>query len=512
MAVKSGSPYPTIATGTYLSCVLDEFGEAVTWGGSGQYGSDPPPAFPAGPYKNISCNHGYGLGVTTGGSVVSAGTPQSNNGQTAIPSGLNDVMVVSAGYRHALAVRENGAVVGWGSDSSGEATAPGTLDDAVKVVAGRDESLAMKADGSAVSWGYVANDVASTLSGVVDIGGYDETFIALLDDGTVLSWEKYGEGSDSAPAGLVDVVQVACGFDHYVALQADGTVVCWGENNRGQTDVPAGLADVVHIQAGGDQTIAVQSDGTVVMWGFDNQEQSTPPAGQKAMVPGEPDPISGSLSGAIRIGFTAIANHDPAPKGEITARIPIRFRGAAYQDWTQSVPLSELQELYFLVIEADGLEPIEIPISSWQATNQSEGRQKFLQAVIPAAADLMEDIEARAGGELAILKGYRLSDGAVRREEIIRTTFGQPRSDQGGTNFTVTVSGYSDGGSVSSGDRTLTGIRSISMSDGNPRVRCDIDLFLRPGMTVTAGEMTFRADYINYFVGRADKFCEVSQR
>jgi len=43
-------------------------------------------------------------------------------------------------------------------------------------------------------------------------------------------------------------------------------------------------------------------------------------------------------------------------------------------------------------------------------------------------------------------------------------------------------------------------------------VRCDIDLFLQPGMTVTAMGETFRAGYINYYVSQTDKFCEVGER
>ena len=41
---------------------------------------------------------------------------------------------------------------------------------------------------------------------------------------------------------------------------------------------------------------------------------------------------------------------------------------------------------------------------------------------------------------------------------------------------------------------------------------CDIDLFLQPGMTVTALNESFQADYINYYVNDTDKFCEVGER
>lgn len=205
---------------------------------------------------------------------------------------------------------------------------------------------------------------------------------------------------------------------------------------------------------------------------------------------------------------------DPA-LAALDALFPIRFQAAAFQDWVAKLPPAQLQEVYRLVITGaqNGLENLYIGgISSWQATNQAGGRSSYVQAVIPAADQYLDDISARQKGELVIQKGYRFADGQVQYDEIMRSGFDSLRPDRGQRALTITVSGYMKNKPASTGARALTGIRSISVSNGQRRVRCNIDLFLQPGMTVTALDETFTADYINYYVSNTDKFCEVSER
>ncbi len=199
----------------------------------------------------------------------------------------------------------------------------------------------------------------------------------------------------------------------------------------------------------------------------------------------------------------------------LDAVFPIRLQAAAFQDWVSKIPPIQLQEVYRLVITGApaGQDDLYIGgISSWQATNQAGGRSSYVQAVIPAADQYLDDISARQKGELVIQKGYRFADGQVQYDEIMRSGFDSLRPDRGQRALTITVSGYMKNKPTSTGTRALTGIRSISTSNGQRRVRCNIDLFLQPGMTVTALDETFTADYINYYVNDTDKFCEVSER
>src|SRR5690554_5445638 len=220
-------------------------------------------------------------------------------------------------------------------------------------------------------------------------------------------------------------------------------------------------------------------------------------------------------AGSSVVGFSVSSYGLHGSGGAGSSVAGVEAFGTGYLDWLSVLPPISLQEVYRLVItgEADGLPDLHIGgISSWQATNQSGGRSSYLQAVIPAADSIIDDIADRKNGFLVIQKGYRTSDGSARYEEILRSRFDNLRPDRGQRALTVTVSGYMPGRPLFSGSRTLTGIRSISTQNGKRRVRCDVDLFLQPGMNVEALGDSFVASFINYYVSSADKFCEVGER
>ena len=226
--------------------------------------------------------------------------------------------------------------------------------------------------------------------------------------------------------------------------------------------------------------------------------------------------IANAAEGSAGLVFSAFGDGlTGIYEGAGSPALRLASSGSGYSDWIASIPPVQIQEVYRLRItgSADGLSDLYIGgISSWQATNQAGSRSAYLQAVIPAATEYVAPISARQNGDLIIEKGYKFSDGTSYFSEIIRSDFDTFRPDRGQRALTVTVSGYRSNNPVSSGSRKLTGIRSISSPNGKRRVRCDVDLFLKPGMTVTAMDESFVADYINYYVSQADKFCEVGER
>lgn len=234
-------------------------------------------------------------------------------------------------------------------------------------------------------------------------------------------------------------------------------------------------------------------------------------AGQsEELTPPPPVDLSFDATAPITASFVAYSTNY---SGFIaTAEFSAEFD--VFQDWTKALNSFLLQEAYQLVITGDknGVDDLVVPISNWQATNQAEGRSSYLQAVIPSADQYIQAISDRADGELLIRKGFRLPSGASQFSEILRSDFDSLRYDRSGNRFTLTVSGRRKNEVAANGSRILSGIRTISVTDGKRRVRCDVDLFLRPGMTVTASGQTFKADYINYFISTNDKFCEVSER
>ncbi len=199
------------------------------WGlqaGPGELGVAAKPGTPGDPAPSRICPCNF---LFAAGHVVVWGSP-SSYGVTEVPGDLEDVVQVSVGGRHALALRGDGTVVGWGDNAFGQATgvagwspvgtgvvsiAGETLSNVVAVAAGRNHSLALKTDGSAVAWGStnVGQVPAPELSGITAVA--------------------------AGPSA-----------DHSLAIRNDGTVVAWGANSYGQCDVPPNLPCVLAASAG----------------------------------------------------------------------------------------------------------------------------------------------------------------------------------------------------------------------------------------------------------------------
>lgn len=183
----------------------------------------------------------------------------------------------------------------------------------------------------------------------------------------------------------------------------------------------------------------------------------------------------------------------------------------AFHDWSTLAETQDMQTYYALEIE--GTPPIRVPISSWQATIQSD-RASYILAVVPAAEQWAEAISARQGNDMVVYKGLRMEDGAQSETEIARGPMSIVSYHRGPFRSTASLSGY---GPAWSGDlvtdaRTLTGIRSVSQSQGQLRARANIDFFLRPGMTAIVRGQSLSVAYINYYANAREAYMDVGER
>jgi len=308
-----------IAAGSDRSFALKSDGTVWAWG-----------------YNSIS---GYlGDGTTT-----SRSTPVQVKGPDGVGY-LTDVVAIAAGDDHTLALKSDGTVWAWGRNANGQlgngttsssktpvqVHAPegvaGYLSDIVAVSGGQYHSLALKSDGTVWAWGgntsgmlgdgttetksvpvqVTGPEGAGNLTDVVAIAVNDSQSFAIRSDKTLWAWGNsyngelsYSDTQITTPRQvraswsdyLTDVVAITTGGNHSIAMKSDGTLWAFGENNDGQlgygtrtfswgtayTSLPIQVkgpgnvgyfSDAVAVMAGDKLSLALKADGTLWAWGY----------------------------------------------------------------------------------------------------------------------------------------------------------------------------------------------------------------------------------------------------
>ncbi len=227
---------------------------------------------------------------------------------------------IAAGYRHSIALRNDGTVWAWGYNYYGQLgdgtntyrTTPvhvSGIGGVKAVTAGDDHTIALKEDGTVWAWGdnyygQLGDGTAtdrktpvrvSGISGIKAVAAGDYHTVALKEDGTVWAWGynysgQLGDGTianSTIPvqvSGLSGIKAVAAGDSHTIALKEDGTVWTWGWNSYGQlgdgtttestTPVQvSGISGIKAVAAGDYHTVALKEDGTVWAWGRNSEGQ-----------------------------------------------------------------------------------------------------------------------------------------------------------------------------------------------------------------------------------------------
>ncbi len=242
--------------------------------------------------------------------------------------GAGPIVEMCGGFEHSLALDAEGALFGWGSDFFGQ--------------------LGQGDDGGVTEYGIpVAIQVPAVIVGI-DCG--NKHSVALTADGRVLAWGQnssgqLGDGTTQQreiateavlPAGSADVIAVSGGEEFSLALLADGTVLSWGRDDRGQLGqgivwdaavpsgdrirpapavVPSSSFDgegIVAISAGLGHSLAVTTSGAIWSWGRNNDGQLGDGSTADSNIPARVDTAAIAAAGQSVVGVTAGSFHSLA--------------------------------------------------------------------------------------------------------------------------------------------------------------------------------------------------------
>lgn len=256
-------------------------------------------------------SNAYGQLGTNPGLVSSRNQPQQI-------TGLSNVVAISAGSYHSMALTADGTVYAWGNNHYGQ-VGQGSI--AVSVIwqptvvptlplhrikalaAGNLHCLALDTTGHVWGWGYNASGAVGTgntetlkvtpvqittpsLIRAIAAGGYHS--LAITDSGTVLSWGYNASGqlgngnttnqpSPVAVSGLDNIITISAGYLHSAASSASGYGYTWGCNAFGQlgngsitdSSIPVMLTAslVSRVLAFGSSTLVLRSNGYISLCG-----------------------------------------------------------------------------------------------------------------------------------------------------------------------------------------------------------------------------------------------------
>jgi alpha-tubulin suppressor-like RCC1 family protein len=244
--VSGLSGMTAIAAGNNFTVALKNDGTVWTWGGNS--------------------NGQLGNGTTTDSHI-----PVQVSGV----SGLSNVIGVTAGYNHTVALMNNGVVWAWGSNSNGQLGNGTTTDSNTPLVVGGLSTIMAIAAGNNFT---IALQNSGLNSQVWACGSNNN---GQLGDGTTTDKASVVKVSGMSSTGAIGI---AAGFDHAAAMKTDGTVWTWGGNSNGQLGngtttgsvTPmqvSGMSGVAAIAAGEKDTVTLKIDSTVWAWGSNSNGQ-----------------------------------------------------------------------------------------------------------------------------------------------------------------------------------------------------------------------------------------------
>ena len=238
-------------------------------------------------------------GSTTEGADESTTSGESTSEAESTNEGAGDFTSISAGNKHACAVRTDKSLECWGDNLERQLNAP--AGEFLAVSAGGFHTCALRVDNTLSCWGDRSD--GQTMRPRAEFlsvsSGFRHTCAVSAGEGSegnVQCWGFDINGQATPTAG--SYLKVSAGWEHTCGLRTDGAVQCWGGNGHGQAGVedPTGpmtcsvsgcrrgyariWGPFIDVSAGTTHTCAVRAGGSLECWGETRELQAIPPAGE----------------------------------------------------------------------------------------------------------------------------------------------------------------------------------------------------------------------------------------
>lgn len=204
-----------IGAGFYHSLAVKSNGTVVAWGAGGpgqtgdpHYGQSIIPVGLNG-VTSVTGGHRHSIAMKSDGSATAWGA--SDYGQTAVPiyfGNLNPLRAIAAGGIHNLALKSDGTVAAWGGNNSGQTTIPAGLSNVVAISAGFNHSVALI---SAIPLGptFTSRPVSQTV-----LAGRNASFSVSAAGAPPLTYQWLFEGTNLAGATNGSYTVTGAGSNH----------------------------------------------------------------------------------------------------------------------------------------------------------------------------------------------------------------------------------------------------------------------------------------------------------
>ncbi|KAI0887583.1 RCC1/BLIP-II [Annulohypoxylon maeteangense] len=204
--------------------------------------------------ENNRATRVYMCGVADMGSA-SANSESATSGTPHLLSGFppqgTEVQSLATGFRHVIALLDNGDIYGWGNGRKGQL---GELADTadLKGVIHHPQKI---------------NGIPFKVSRAVCCQ-YTTCLISEPGDGRilVLGADKWGLRS-AAPIEIPNWNMIGASWGSIYILQRNGQLVAWGRDDHGQLP-PLLLPEIENIAVGSEHVLALTKDGDVLSWGW----------------------------------------------------------------------------------------------------------------------------------------------------------------------------------------------------------------------------------------------------